>query len=52
MITAEVITEAINSKVERDGLNLRNCRDQSYDYQATKAGIHSEVLKRILDLDI
>ena len=49
--TAERITEAITSKLERDGLNLSDCRGQSYDNQATMAGIHSGVKKRILDLN-
>ena len=44
------ITEAITSKLERDGLNLNDCRGQSYDNQATMAGVYSGVQKRILDL--
>ena len=42
--TAEGITEAITSKLGRDGLNLSGCRGQSYDNQSTMAGIHSGCL--------
>jgi hypothetical protein len=49
--TAEIITAEITKKLERDGLNLEDCRGQSYDNQATMAGVHSGVQKRILDLN-
>jgi hypothetical protein len=38
--TAEIITVEIK-KLEQDGLNLEDCRGQSYDNQATMAGVHS-----------
>jgi hypothetical protein len=49
--TAEIITAQITKKLERDGLILEDCRGQSYDNQATMADIHSDVRKRILDLN-
>lgn len=48
--TAGEISKKIIGKLEKDGLNLHNCRGQSYDNQATMAGVHSGVQKRILDL--
>jgi hypothetical protein len=48
---AEIITAEIIKKLERDGLNLEDCRGQSYDNQAEMAGVHSGVQKRILDLN-
>jgi hypothetical protein len=41
--TAEIITAEITKRLERDGLNLEDCRGQSYDNQATMAGVHSGV---------
>jgi hypothetical protein len=49
--TAEMITAEITKKLERDGLNLEDCRGQPYDNQATMAGVYSGVQKRILDLN-
>jgi hypothetical protein len=49
--TAEIITAEITKKLERDGLNLEDCGGQSCDNQATMAGVHSGVRKRILDLN-
>jgi hypothetical protein len=49
--TGEAITAEITKKLEQDGLNLQDCRGQSYDNQATMAGVHSGVQKRILDLN-
>lgn len=53
MKTAEVTTEAITSKFERDGLNLNKCRGQLYDNQDLflMASIYSGVQKRISDLN-
>jgi hypothetical protein len=48
--TAEIITAEITKRMERDGLNLEDCRGQSYDNQATMPGVHSGVQKQILDL--
>jgi predicted RNA-binding protein with EMAP domain len=50
--TAEIITAEITKKLERGGLNLEGCRVQSYANQATMAGVHSGVQKRILDLNL
>jgi hypothetical protein len=47
--TAEIITAGITNKLERDGLNLEDCRGQSYDNQVAMAGVHSGVQMRILD---
>lgn len=49
--TAAGITEVITSKLEEDGLDLKDCRGQSFDNQATMAGIHTGVQKRILELN-
>jgi hypothetical protein len=49
--TAEIITAEIINKLGRDGLNLEDCRGQSYDSQATMPGAYSGVQKRILDLN-
>lgn len=49
--TAEGIAEVITKKLEKDGLNFADCRGQSYDNQATMAGIHSGVQTRLLDLN-
>jgi hypothetical protein len=38
--------------LEQDGTNHENCRGQSYDNQATIAGVHSGVKKRVLFLDV
>lgn len=46
---AEGMTNVILQKLEKDDLDLRNCRGQSYDNQATMAGVHSGVQQRILD---
>lgn len=46
---AASMTEEILEKLEVDGLDLYNCRGQSYDNQATMAGVHSGVQQRILD---
>jgi hypothetical protein len=43
--TAEIITAEITNKLEQDGLNLEDCRGQSYDNRATMAGVHSDVQK-------
>jgi hypothetical protein len=48
--TAEIITAQIK-KLERDGLILEDCRDQSYENQEIMPGVHSDVRKRILDLN-
>jgi hypothetical protein len=40
---AEKIIAEITKKLERDGLNLEDCRGQSYDNQATMAGVHSGI---------
>jgi hypothetical protein len=47
---SEIITAEITKKLERDGLNLEDCRGQSCDNQATTASVHFAVKKRILDL--
>jgi hypothetical protein len=49
--TAEIITVEISNKLRPNGLNLEDCRGQSYDDQATMAGVHSIVQKRTLDLN-
>jgi hypothetical protein len=49
--TAEIITTEITKKLERDGLNFKGCRGQSCGNQATMAGVHFSVQKRILDLN-
>jgi hypothetical protein len=35
--TAEIMTAEITKRLERDGLNLEDCRGQSYDNQATNS---------------
>jgi hypothetical protein len=49
--TAEIITAEITKKLERDGLNLEDCRGQSYENQVIMADVHSGVQKQILDLN-
>jgi hypothetical protein len=48
---AEIITAEITKELEGDGLNLEDSRGQSYDTQTTMAGVHSDVQKRISDLN-
>lgn len=38
---AEGVTNEILRKLDQDSLDLQNCRGQSYDNQATVAGVHS-----------
>jgi hypothetical protein len=49
--TAQIITEEITNKLGRAGLNLEDCRSQSYDNQATMADVYSGVQKRNFDLN-
>jgi hypothetical protein len=51
MKTAETIIPEVINKLGCDGLNLKDCRGQSYDNQATMAGVHSGFQKQILDLN-
>jgi hypothetical protein len=48
---AKIITAEITNNLRRDRLNLEDCRGQSYDNQATTAGVHSGVQQRILDMN-
>jgi hypothetical protein len=41
--TAEIITPEIVNKLGRDGLDLEYCRSQSYNNQATTAGVKNEL---------
>jgi hypothetical protein len=43
--TAEIIKEEITKKLERDGLNLEDCRGQPYDNQAEIAGVQKRILR-------
>lgn len=49
--TADGIAEVIKKKLEEDGLNFADCRGQSYDNQATMAGIHTGVQQRLKELN-
>jgi hypothetical protein len=41
--TAEIIMVEVTNKLALGGLNLQDCRGQSYDNQAVMAGVHSGV---------
>jgi hypothetical protein len=43
--TAEIITAEITKELERDGLNLEDCRGRSCDNQATMTGVHFGIQK-------
>jgi hypothetical protein len=43
MKIAEIITAETAKKLERDGLNLEDCRGQPHDNQATMAAVYSGV---------
>lgn len=47
--TGEGLCQEILQKIEQDGLNIRNCRGQSYDNGANMAGKYKGVQSRILE---
>lgn len=47
--TGEGLTQEILEKVEKDGLDINNCRGQSYDNGANMAGKYKGVQARILE---
>ncbi|XP_065658996.1 zinc finger MYM-type protein 1-like [Hydra vulgaris] len=49
--TCEVLTETFLKHLTEAGLDILNCRGQSYDNEATMKGIHSGVQKRIRDIN-
>lgn len=49
--TAEEITNMILTKLENDGLDIKNCRGQAYDNAAVMAGKHSGVQTRIREIN-
>lgn len=50
--TAEEITQLILNKIESDGLDIQNCRGQSYDNAAVMAGRHTGVQARIKEMNL
>lgn len=49
--TAGEITDMILTKLENDGLDIKNCRGQAYDNAAVMAGKHSGVQTRIKEIN-
>ncbi|XP_043288811.1 52 kDa repressor of the inhibitor of the protein kinase-like [Venturia canescens] len=49
--TAADISESILKQLEKDGLNIENCRAQGYDNAASMAGIHGGVQQKIKDIN-
>ncbi|XP_031329372.1 uncharacterized protein LOC116160326 [Photinus pyralis] len=43
--SAEDLTNLILSKLDKDGLDIQNCRGQTYDNAAVMSGVHSGVQK-------
>ena len=49
--TAEVLSEMILRKLHGDGLDIGNCREQTYDNAASMAGKITGVQQRIKDVN-
>ena len=49
--TAENISTMILEKLEKDGIDIQNCRGQAYDNAAVMAGQHTGVQKRIKEIN-
>ncbi|GFX99336.1 zinc finger MYM-type protein 1 [Trichonephila clavipes] len=49
--TGEYITNSILQELERNGLNIQNCRGQGYDNGANMVGINKVVRTRILNIN-
>ncbi|GFV55748.1 zinc finger MYM-type protein 1 [Trichonephila clavipes] len=49
--TGEYITNSILQKLERNGLDIENCRGQGYDNDANMVGINKGVRTRILNIN-
>lgn len=49
--TAENISMMILEKLEKDGIDIQNCRGQAYDNAAVMAGVHTGVQKRIKEIN-
>ncbi|GFX35228.1 zinc finger MYM-type protein 1 [Trichonephila clavipes] len=47
--TGEYITDSILQELERNGLDIENCRGQGYDNDANRVGINKGVRTRILN---
>ena len=45
--TAEDLTQFIVDKIQRDGLDIQDCRGQAYDNAAVMAGVHTGVQAHI-----
>lgn len=49
--TAEGLTDYLLNELEKLGLNLANCRGQSYDNDSNMRGVHNGVQQKILNLN-
>ncbi|GFU62434.1 zinc finger MYM-type protein 1 [Trichonephila clavipes] len=49
--TGEYITDSILQELERNGLDIENCRGQGYDNHANMVGINKGVRTRILNIN-
>ncbi|GAB0089030.1 hypothetical protein DMENIID0001_035080 [Sergentomyia squamirostris] len=49
--SAEALATTIMDKLEKDGIEIQDCRGQTYDNAATMSGTHSGVQKRILHIN-
>ncbi|CAG4984984.1 unnamed protein product [Parnassius apollo] len=49
--TGEYLTNSILQELERNGLDIQNCRGQGYDKGANMVGIHKGIRTRILNIN-
>ncbi|GFT30153.1 zinc finger MYM-type protein 1 [Trichonephila clavipes] len=50
-MTGEYLTNAILGELEKNGLDIQNCRGQVYDNGANMVGVNSGVKTRILNIN-
>ncbi|KAJ8896525.1 hypothetical protein PR048_001869 [Dryococelus australis] len=48
-ITGDYLTQTIMKKLKKDGLEIRNCRGQSYENSSNMVGVYKAVQARILE---